>query len=201
MLCDSPCDRLVAELLAAWTALDASERVMLAARKERNISLAAHSSRRNALEEKRRSLRSQIDQIEQRIEVELQPDERQRLNIQITRLQDEHCSLWPELKMRRDCLAASRKVRQDAVDAYKQCKKELEDAKKRYAEELAPRLAIQLPDGYQEDFKLVVHEDSVHIYFGGENRPDGLGHAHYVADHQGTITWKREVKAKRGRPV
>ncbi len=45
------------------------------------------------------------------------------------------------------------------------------------------------------DIKVRVKDDGVHLFFGGQRKPDGPGHGHYVLDRVGRVTYRRPPRS------
>ena len=94
------------------------------------------------------------------------------------------------------------------LDAYRDKKHEFRLAKERFDDRKAQLegarrdLAIRAGDpSYYGDEVIAKNEPGgkTSVYFGGVGSPDGPGHAHYVIDEFGNLTWRREPHESRGR--
>jgi len=91
-------------------------------------------------------------------------------------------------------------------DGYQDKKREFQLAKERFDDHRAVRMAAKQDAVFSAGLQhyghevLVKHQEdgSTSIYFGGVGTPDGPGHAHYVVDQFGNITYRRDPFADRG---
>jgi hypothetical protein len=102
------------------------------------------------------------------------------------RAQDHHRSA-------RDVYKAKQRDFHLARERFNDRKAELEGARR----DAAVRAGV--PSHYGHEVKVKVEPHGVtSVYFGGIGTPDGPGHAHYVVDQSGKITWRRDPFENRG---
>jgi hypothetical protein len=94
---------------------------------------------------------------------------------------------------------AAREVYQDKKHEFMLAKERFDDHKAMREAAKQDKLLAAGLQHYGHDV-LVKHEEdgSTSIYFGGIGRPDGEGHAHYVVDRFGNITYRRDPFSERG---
>lgn len=74
---------------------------------------------------------------------------------------------------------------------------ELKSASRKKRKELAAKAGVPLQ--YQDDVWISTEPNgNVNIYFGGVDKPDRLGHGHYVMDPNGAVTYRRDPFAPHG---
>lgn len=66
-------------------------------------------------------------------------------------------------------------------------------SKKRREDKKSIAAKAGVPFQYRDNVWISKESDgNINIYFGGEGKPDGPGHGHYVMDQHGTVTYRRE---------
>lgn len=105
-----------------------------------------------------------------------------------------------------DDLRAARDHHKGVLETYRGAKQAFDLTKEQFNDQLAVVRAAKRDaifaagvQHYGEDV-LVRHQadGKTSIYFGGVGRPDGPGHAHYVLDETGNITYRRDPFTERG---
>lgn len=110
---------------------------------------------------------------------------------------------------RRDLISQMQRAREKHAGilvSYRAAKREFDLAKERFGDqkatvEAAKRDAVFAAGlRHYGDEVVVRHEPNgnTSIYFGGIDRPDGDGHAHYVIDAAGNIIYRRDPFQDRG---
>jgi len=96
---------------------------------------------------------------------------------------------------------AARDVYMDKKHVHRLAKERFDDRKRQLSTKRRDTaVKAGTPRQYWDSVK-VVEETSgnTSVYFGGVGKPDGVGHAHYVVDRFGNLTWRREPNESRGR--
>lgn len=66
-------------------------------------------------------------------------------------------------------------------------------SKKRREDKKSIAAKAGVPFQYRDNVWISKESDgNINIYFGGEGKPDGPGHGHYVMDQNGNVTYRRE---------
>jgi hypothetical protein len=109
--------------------------------------------------------------------------------------------LIDEIEPARKRWSAARDVYLDKKHVFRLAKERFDDRKRQLSTERRD-VAVKAgtPRQYWDDVKVVEEASgSTSVYFGGTGKPDGPGHAHYVVDRFGNLTWRREPNESRGR--
>lgn len=148
-------------------------------------------------------------------------EERRRLVAEIRAARDRHAGPKADFqRAKADFTAAKQRFDQAkaeherAKDEFQRAKREFDAARQAFKARLdkvrAERnrrreddrdiaLKAGVPIRYIDDIKVVRQPDgNVSIYFGGIGKPDGTGHAHYVVDGRGNVTYLRKVGSPYG---
>lgn len=109
--------------------------------------------------------------------------------------------LIEEIEPVRNRWSAARDVYQDKKHIHRLAKERFDDRKRLLQTERRDKVVrAGTPRQYWDDAKVVEETGGVtSVYFGGVGKPDGPGHAHYVIDRFGNLTWRREPGESRGR--
>lgn len=97
--------------------------------------------------------------------------------------------------------SAARDVYMDRKHVHRLAKERFDDRKRQLSTERRDTaIKAGTPHQYWNDVKVVEEASgNTSVYFGGVGKPDGPGHAHYVIDRFGNLTWRREPNESRGR--
>ncbi len=105
-----------------------------------------------------------------------------------------------------DEVRAARARHGSIVERYRDVKRDFDLAREQFNDQLAVVRAARMDAIFAAGVQhyghevLVKHEadGKTSVYFGGVDRPDGEGHAHYVLDEAGNITYRRDPFSSRG---
>lgn len=109
--------------------------------------------------------------------------------------------LIDEIEPVRKRWSAARDVYMDKKHVHRLAKERFDDRKRQLSTERRDTaVRAGTPRQYWDNVKVVEEASgNTSVYFGGVGKPDGPGHAHYVVDRFGNLTWRREPNESRGR--
>ncbi len=207
---DHELDRLRTEMNGAWDAMKYAEQQMNDAWEELQRLQDRYGPQIDSLKAEHQRLYDRTQDLSRDIDSAFNygnRDEGFRLIEEVKEVRAEMADLPPQWRSMIDEINPARERWSYARDIYKDKKHEHRLAKERFDDRKAElegarrdsAIRAGVPAHYGDEVKVVNEPGgNTSVYFGGVGKPDGPGHAHYVVDQFGNLTWRREPFEDRG---